>query len=109
MICKYCHEKNHLIDNCPNIICKKCNKQGHPQWLCNEKKYKNKFIDNSKIDNKFNNKFKFSTNNIDNKSFFDRNNYDKNNYDKNIIKEEKNLSYYLNLENKNWGNIMYDE
>ena len=25
MICKYCHEKNHLIDNCPNIICKKCN------------------------------------------------------------------------------------
>ena len=41
MSCKYCHEENHSIDSCPNIICKKCNKQGHPQWLCKEKK-KNK-------------------------------------------------------------------
>jgi len=54
MLCKYCHKKDHLIDNCPSIICRKCGKVGHPKWLCTEIKKKNN--DESKIENK--NKYK---------------------------------------------------
>jgi hypothetical protein len=105
MICKYCHEKNHLIDNCPNIICKKCNKQGHPQWLCSDKKY------DKKIKNNFDN-------NLINKSNFERNNKNSNknsnnSIDKNIIntivKEEKNIAYYLKFEKESWGNIIISD
>ena len=34
MSCKYCKKGAHLIDNCPEIICKKCRTVGHPFWKC---------------------------------------------------------------------------
>jgi len=34
MSCKYCKKGEHLIDNCPEIICKKCRIVGHPFWKC---------------------------------------------------------------------------
>ena len=122
MICKYCHEKNHLIDNCPNIICKKCNKQGHPQWLCSDKKYDKKHKNNfdNNIDNNINNIN--NNNNLIPKSSFERkqnsininniNNNMNNNINNNInnvLKEEKNISYYLKLEKERWGNIIFNE
>ena len=36
MRCKYCNKRNHTIDHCPTILCKNCNKVGHPKWLCKE-------------------------------------------------------------------------
>ena len=122
MICKYCHEKNHLIDNCPNIICKKCNKQGHPQWLCSDKKYdkkhKNNF-DNNNIDNNINNNLipkssferKQNSININNNNHnnMNNNNNNINNNINNVLKEEKNISYYLKLEKERWGNIIFNE
>tara|TARA_Y100000389_G_C17426392_1_gene499798 strand:+ start:1261 stop:1569 length:309 start_codon:yes stop_codon:yes gene_type:complete len=33
-LCKYCKSKEHLIDTCPEILCKLCNKKGHPHWKC---------------------------------------------------------------------------
>ena len=122
MICKYCHEKNHLIDNCPNIICKKCNKQGHPQWLCSDKKYDKKHKNNfdNNLDNNSNNNI---NNNLIPKSSFERkqnninsntnntnniNNVNTNNVN-NLLKEEKNISYYLKLEKERWGNIIFNE
>ena len=114
MICKYCHEKNHLIDNCPNIICKKCN----PQWLCSDKKYdkkhKNNFDNNSDNNNNNNN----NNNNLIPKSSFERKqnsintnntNNNMNNNVNNVLKEEKNISYYLKLEKERWGNIIFNE
>lgn len=38
MKCKYCRNINHKIDECPEILCKNCNKKGHPHWNCKEKK-----------------------------------------------------------------------
>jgi len=126
MICKYCHEKNHLIDNCPNIICKKCNKQGHPQWLCSDKKYdkkhKNNF-DNNNIDNNINNNLipkssferkqnSINTNNnvnMNTNSNNNINNINNTNNINNLLKEEKNISYYLKLEKERWGNIIFNE
>jgi hypothetical protein len=121
MICKYCHEKNHLIDNCPNIICKKCNKQGHPQWLCSDKKYDKKHKNNfdNNIDNNINNIN--NNNNLIPKSSFERkqnsintnntnnSNNNMNNNVNNVLKEEKNISYYLKLEKERWGNIIFNE
>ena len=128
MICKYCHEKNHLIDNCPNIICKKCNKQGHPQWLCSDKKYdkKNKNNFDNNIDNNNNNnnlipKSSFerkqnsiNTNNINTNNIIINNNMNNNmnninNNINNVLKEEKNIDYYLKLEKERWGNIIFNE
>jgi len=34
MLCKYCKKTTHLIDDCPEIICKKCRIVGHPFWKC---------------------------------------------------------------------------
>ena len=123
MICKYCHEKNHLIDNCPNIICKKCNKQGHPQWLCSDKKYDKKHKNN--FDNNIDNNNNNINNNLIPKSSFERkqnNNTNINNINNtnnvnttntnninNVLKEEKNISYYLKLEKERWGNIIFNE
>ena len=121
MICKYCHEKNHLIDNCPNIICKKCNKQGHPQWLCSDKKYDKKHKNN--FDNNIDNNNNNINNNLIPKSSFERkqnnintitNNVNTNNTNNvnnvnNLLKEEKNISYYLKLEKERWGNIIFNE
>ena len=133
MICKYCHEKNHLIDNCPNIICKKCNKQGHPQWLCSDKKYDKKHKNNfdNNIDNNINNNNINNNNNLIPKSSFERkqnsininntninntnntNSHNANNSNinnvNNVLKEEKNISYYLKLEKERWGNIIFNE
>ena len=33
-LCKYCKSKDHFIDICPEILCKLCNKKGHPHWKC---------------------------------------------------------------------------
>jgi hypothetical protein len=33
-LCKYCKSKEHLIDTCPEILCKLCNLKGHPHWKC---------------------------------------------------------------------------
>ena len=49
MVCKYCKDENHLIDNCPLIVCRLCNTKGHVDWKClkhkdhkkNKKKKKN--------------------------------------------------------------------
>lgn len=34
MLCKYCKSHEHKIDNCPIVLCKKCNKVGHTYWNC---------------------------------------------------------------------------
>ena len=36
--CKYCKLNDHFIDSCPEIMCKKCNEQGHPHWKCTKKR-----------------------------------------------------------------------
>ena len=32
--CKYCKATTHKIDNCPDVICLKCRRVGHPHWRC---------------------------------------------------------------------------
>ena len=34
MLCKYCKSKDHVIDDCTEIICKNCKKYGHVHWKC---------------------------------------------------------------------------
>ena len=41
MLCKYCKKNTHLIDDCPEIICKKCRIVGHPFWKCKNGTRKN--------------------------------------------------------------------
>ena len=36
--CKYCKMEDHYIDDCPDILCKRCNDRGHPHWKCTGKK-----------------------------------------------------------------------
>lgn len=104
MSCKYCHEENHFIDNCPNIICKKCNKQGHPQWLCKEKKKNSQYINKSKDKSKELSK-KYNSKNIIEKSSLERNNkVQKEQAD--LLKEENKITYYINLEKNSWGSIV---
>ena len=33
-ICKFCKSKEHIIDFCPNVRCRKCKKIGHVDWKC---------------------------------------------------------------------------
>lgn len=42
MGCKYCKDENHLIDNCPLIVCRLCNTKGHVDWKCPKHKDKRK-------------------------------------------------------------------
>jgi len=81
MICKYCHLNTHYIDKCPTIICKNCREVGHPQWLCKDKKKKNKVIEK-----KFNNEIIKKTINED--------------------VEKKNLNFFLKLENVDWSELI---
>lgn len=79
MKCKYCHLTTHLIDKCPTILCKNCKEVGHPQWLCKKKKTQKKTIE-------------------------------KNNYNDEIIKKndtiiQKNVNYYIKLNDKLWSEI----
>ena len=37
MTCHYCHSDDHIINNCPKIVCYYCKKVGHPKWLCKNK------------------------------------------------------------------------
>ena len=83
MICKYCHAKTHLIDKCPTIICKVCKEIGHPQWLCKLKK-------NTK------------SNSIEKKYFFSDEIKKK---PTNEVIIQKNIDYYLKIEDKLWGCI----
>ena len=89
MLCKYCHQKTHLIDKCPTILCKNCKEVGHPQWLCKQKKQ-------VKIINKMNN------NTIEKKYTFS---------DEIVKKQDnepiiyKNINYYLKLSDKKWGDL----
>jgi len=52
-ICKYCKSEEHSIDNCPIIVCKRCNEKGHVDWKCKKKqksytrKKRTKIIDNT--------------------------------------------------------------
>ena len=89
MLCKYCHQKTHLIDKCPTILCKNCKEVGHPQWLCKQKKQ-------VKTINKMNN------NTIEKKYTFS---------DEIVKKQDnepiiyKNINYYLKLSDKKWGDL----
>ena len=83
MICKYCHAKTHLIDKCPTIICKVCKEIGHPQWLCKLKK-------NTKSS-------------IVEKKYFFSDEIKKKPDETEII--QKNIDYYLKIEDKPWGYI----
>lgn len=40
MYCKYCKLSGHLIDHCPDIICKICKEYGHAHWKCIKKEKK---------------------------------------------------------------------
>ncbi len=52
-LCKYCKSSEHTIDFCPEILCKICNKRGHPHWKCKSKITDKKIeINNIKIDEK---------------------------------------------------------
>ena len=54
-ICKYCKSDTHTIDNCTEILCKICNKKGHPHWKCplnKKEKEKKKIIREIEIDEK---------------------------------------------------------
>lgn len=84
MVCKYCHLNTHFIDKCPTIICKKCKEIGHPQWLCKEKKENKNIIYEKKYS--FHDEIKKKTND-----------------NENTIK--KNISFYLKMENQNWGDL----
>ena len=106
MICKYCHSNSHIIDICPTIICKKCKNIGHPQWLCKDKK-NDKNIDKST--SLYKNIDKRTDRKIDKKVDI------KNNYEKkylfndelkkpiNELKVQKNINFYLNIMDKEWG------
>lgn len=91
MNCKYCHLKTHYIDKCPTIICKICKDIGHPQWLCKEKK-------NIKT-NKNNNVIC-----LEKKYYFSDEIKKKSNSENIII--QKNINYYLELQNELWGNLV---
>ena len=88
MICKYCHLNTHLIDKCPTIICKSCKEIGHPQWLCKDKK---------------DNKLKNNKNVLFEKKYLFDDEIKKKNDSENTTK--KNISFYLKMENENWGDI----
>lgn len=87
MVCKYCHKKDHVIDNCPSIICRKCGKIGHPKWLCPGIKKNN---DETITENKYKN---FTCKKVAE------------------VKEERNIKYYLKLINRNydWGDILFND
>jgi len=85
MNCKYCHLNTHYIDKCPTIICKNCKEIGHPQWLCKLKKNNKNNINN------FEKKYSFSDE-IKKKP------------SENFV--EKNIKYYLNMENMKWGDLI---
>ena len=96
MSCKYCHLKTHYIDKCPTIICKNCKDVGHPIWLC--KKNKNNSINTV---NTVNN----SNLNLDKKYCFTDEIKKKKSVEQVI---QKNINYYLKLENELWGNLIVD-
>ena len=54
MLCKYCKSDKHTIDNCTELLCKICNKKGHPHWKCplNKKEKKKEVIQEIDIDDK---------------------------------------------------------
>jgi len=84
MICKYCHLSDHVIDDCPTIICKRCKEIGHPQWLCTEKKN-----NNFKLEKKYQFSEDIKKNNVTTESF-----------------SNKNIEHYLKLEKKNWSEFI---
>jgi hypothetical protein len=86
MKCKYCHLTTHLIDKCPTILCKNCKEVGHPQWLCKKKKTNKKNIEKN----------------------IEKNNYSFNDEiikKKNDIIIQKNVDYYIKLNDKLWSDI----
>jgi hypothetical protein len=96
MNCKYCHLKTHYIDKCPTIICKICKEVGHPQWLCKEKKISK---------NNHNNHNNSNTNNINLEKKYNFSDEIKKKPSNDII-IQKNMNYYLNLENELWGDLV---
>jgi hypothetical protein len=86
--CKYCKSIEHVIDFCPEILCKICNERGHPHWKCKAVE-KDKIVDIKNID-------------ID---------------DKNIIPPVqmksvdcsglKNINDYINIVNIPWGELKF--
>jgi len=110
MSCKYCHEENHSIDSCPNIICKKCNKQGHPQWLCKEKKKNNQYFNKSKDKDKDKDKDKELSKKYNSKNMIEKNSLERNNKAQkeqtDLLIEENKITYYIDLEKNSWGSII---
>lgn len=124
MICKYCHENTHYIDECPIIICKICKGIGHPQWSCTKKKNNNSNTsnnnNNSSNNNNSNNNNKSLNDNkslngkwsaVDSKVFnwdssFVRNKKESKNELKNELVDnlsDKNLNYYIKNFNEPWS------
>ena len=83
MNCKYCHLNSHYIDKCPTIICKSCREVGHPQWLCKDKK-SNKNIN---VDKKYNFSDEIKKKPAE-------------------VQVQKNINYYLKLNNVNWSDLI---
>jgi len=134
MLCKYCHLNGHIIDKCPTIICKNCKDIGHPQWLCKLKKNnnnKNKKTSNSSNLNqssKMNNIYiesnlretdsniykgqqqtktiKKINSNISLESKYSFTDEIKKKNDEEVSSIQKNINYYIKLQDNNWGNLI---
>jgi hypothetical protein len=87
--CKYCKSIEHSIDNCPEIICRLCNKKGHAHWKCKECINEDYQEEEEKEKEKENKEIKIDTNNllIKNKFYF--------NYILDYNNEETPWNYYL--------------
>ena len=107
MICKYCHENTHYIDECPIIICKICKGIGHPQWSCTKKKNNNNSNSSNNNSNSSNNSSNNNSNNNNNNSNSSNNNSSNNNSNNNnkLLNDNKSLNGKWNsIDNKvfNW-------
>ncbi len=91
MYCKYCKKLDHIIDNCPDIVCKKCKQQGHTHWKCKQtgKVVKNVVKKRIPIVSK-------NINIVTNNNIF------------NVLEEEEDvhmIEYFLKFKDNNWCDL----